>query len=152
MCCLICKSAKWRLNPNGQKLAEKEQIEMRMYSIIYDAINDVKAAMEGMLEPKMEEFVTSTVEIRAVFSVSKIGTIAGCYVLEGMIKRSNQVRVVRDGIVLHTGKIDSLKRLRDDASEVKTGFECGIMLHNFNGIEIGDIIEGFEMKEVKRKL
>lgn len=141
-----------RPTPNSRKLAEKEQIEIRMYSIIYDAINDVKAAMEGMLEPKMEEVITATVEIRQVFSVSKIGSIAGCYVLEGMIKRSHQVRVVRDGIVLHTGKIESLKRVKDDVSEVKTGFECGLMIQNFNDIQEGDIIEAFELKEVKRKL
>ncbi|MCU0429144.1 MAG: translation initiation factor IF-2 [Cytophagaceae bacterium] len=141
-----------RPTPNSRKLAEKEQIEIRMYSIIYDAINDVKAAMEGMLEPKMEEFITATIEIRQVFNVSKIGAIAGCYVLEGMVKRNHQVRLVRDGIVMHTGKIESLKRVKDDVSEVKTGFECGMMLQNYNAIEVGDIVEAFEMREVKRKL
>ena len=141
-----------RPTPNSRKLAEKEEIEIRLYSIIYDAINEVKAAMEGMLEPKMEEVVVATVEVRQVFKISKIGTIAGSYVLEGVIKRNNPVRIVRDGIVLHTGRIDALKRIKDDVSEVKFGYECGISIVNFNDIEEGDIIEAFEQKEVKRKL
>lgn len=141
-----------RPSPSSRKVAEKEEIEIRLYSIIYDAINDVKAAMEGMLEPKVEEIIVGSAEVRLVFKISKIGTIAGSYVTEGMIKRNNQVRVIRDGIVMHTGKIDALKHLKEDRSEIKFGFECGISVVGFNDILEGDIIESFEQKEVKRKL
>ncbi len=141
-----------RPSSSVRKIAEEEEIEIRIYSIIYDAINDVKAAMEGMLEPKMEENIVGSAEVRVVFKISKIGTIAGSYVTEGMIKRNNQVRVIRNGIVMHTGKIDALKHMKEDRSEIKFGFECGISVVNFNDIEEGDIIESFEEKEVKRKL
>jgi translation initiation factor IF-2 len=141
-----------RPSSSARKLAEAEEIEIRLYSIIYDAINDVKDAMEGMLAPKVEEVVTATVEVRQVFKISKIGTVAGSYVTDGVIKRSNQVRLVRDGIVIFTGKISALKRMKDDASEVKTGYECGISLAGFNDIVEKDIIEAFEEKETKRTL
>jgi translation initiation factor IF-2 len=141
-----------RPSSSARKLAEAEEIEIRLYSIIYDAINDVKDAMEGMLAPKVEEIVTGSAEVRQVFKISKIGTIAGSYVTDGIIKRSNQVRLVRDGIVVFTGKISALKRMKDDASEVKTGYECGISLTGFNDIVEKDIIEAFEEKETKRTL
>jgi translation initiation factor IF-2 len=141
-----------RPSSSVRKIAEEEQIEIRIYSIIYDAINDVKAAMEGMLEPKVEEVIVGTAEVRAVFKISKIGTIAGSYVTEGVIKRNNQLRIIRNGIVMHTGKVDALKHLKEDRNEIKFGFECGISVVNFNDILEGDIIESFEEKEVKRKL
>jgi translation initiation factor IF-2 len=141
-----------RPSSSARKLAEAEEIEIRLYSIIYDAINDVKDAMEGMLAPKVEEIVTGSAEVRQVFKISKIGTIAGSYVTDGIIKRSNQVRLVRDGIVVFTGKISALKRMKDNTSEVKTGYECGISLTGFNDIVEKDIIEAFEEKETKRTL
>jgi translation initiation factor IF-2 len=141
-----------RPSVNARKLAEQEEIEVRLYSIIYDAINDVKDAMEGMLAPKLEEVITGNVEVRDVFKITKVGTVAGCYVTEGSIKRNSKIRVVRDGIVVHTGEIDALKRFKDDVSEVKYGYECGMSLKNFNDIQVGDNIEAFEQKETKRTL
>ncbi|MCU0415603.1 MAG: translation initiation factor IF-2 [Cytophagaceae bacterium] len=141
-----------RPSSSAKKLAEQEQIEIRMYSIIYDAINDVKDAMEGMLEPKKVEVELGSMEVRSVFKISKVGTIAGCYVQEGTIKRNSLIRVVRQGIVIHTGQLDSLKRFKDDVSEVKSGYECGLSVRNFNDIQEYDIIESFEEKEVKRTL
>ncbi len=141
-----------RPSSSARRLAENEEIEIRLYSIIYDAINDVKDAMEGMLEPTSEEIITGNIEVREVFKISKIGTVAGCYVTEGTVKRSNQVRLVRDGIVVYTGEINQLKRFKDDVAEVKSGYECGVSIKNFHDIKEGDIIEGFEEKEVKRKL
>jgi translation initiation factor IF-2 len=135
-----------------RKLAEKEGVEIRMYSIIYNAIEEIKAAMEGMLAPKMEEKVTCTVEVREAFKISKVGTVAGCYVSEGKITRNTKIRVLRDGIVTHTGTLSSLKRFKDDAKEVTTSMECGLTIHNFNDIEVGDILEGYEEVEVKRTL
>lgn len=144
----------FQVRPSGgaRKLAETEEIEIRLYSIIYDAINDVKDAMEGMLEPTSEEVITGNIEVRDVFKISKVGTVAGCYVTDGIVKRSNQVRLVRDGIVVYTGEINQLKRFKEDVSEVKNGYECGLSIKNFNDIKVGDIIEGFEVKEVKRTL
>ncbi|GAB4200907.1 MAG: translation initiation factor IF-2 [Bacteroidia bacterium] len=136
----------------ARQLAEKEEIEIRTYSIIYDAINDVKSAMEGMLAPQVEEKVTCNVEVREVFKISKVGTVAGCYVLDGKITRNTKVRVIRDGVVVYTGNLSSLKRFKDDVKEVAAGFECGLTIENFNDIKVGDIIEGFEMVEVKQKL
>lgn len=141
-----------RPSAGARKLAESEEIEIRLYSIIYDAINDVKDAMEGMLEPTSEEVITGNIEVREVFKISKIGTVAGCYVTEGNVKRSNQVRLVREGIVVYTGEINQLKRFKDDVNEVKNGYECGLSIKNFNDIKVGDVIEGFETKEVKRTL
>lgn len=139
-----------RPSNSARKLAEQEEIEIRLYSIIYDAINDVKDAIVGMLAPKLEEVITGNIEVREVFRISKIGTVAGCYVTDGIIKRANQIRVIRDGIVLHTGEIDALKRFKDDVNEVKSGFECGLSVKGFNNLEVGDTIEGFEQKETKR--
>jgi len=144
----------FQVRPSGgaRKLAETEEIEIRLYSIIYDAINDVKDAMEGMLEPSSEEVITGNIEVRDVFKITKIGTVAGCYVTDGNVKRSNKVRLVRDGIVVHTGEINQLKRFKEDVNEVKNGYECGLSIKNFNDIQVGDTIEGFEIKEVKRTL
>ncbi len=139
-----------RPSTNARKLAENEQIEIRLYSIIYDSINDVKDAIVGMLAPKVEEVITGNIEVREVFKISKIGTVAGCYVTDGNIKRANQIRVIREGIVVHTGYIDALKRFKDDVNEVKNGYECGLSVKGFNDILVGDTIEGFEQKEVKR--
>ena len=141
-----------RPSASARKLAEAEQIDIRLYSIIYDAINEVKAAMEGMLDPEFEEKITSNVEIREVFKISKVGTIAGCMVLDGKITRNSKIRIVRDGVVVYTGELASLKRFKDDVKEVATGYECGLNIHNFNNIEVGDIVESYEQVEVKRKL
>jgi translation initiation factor IF-2 len=144
----------FQVRPSGsaRRLAETEEIEIRLYSIIYDAINDVKDAMEGMLEPTSEEVITGNIEVREVYKITKVGTVAGCYVTDGIVKRSNKVRLVRDGIVVYTGEINQLKRFKDDVAEVKNGYECGLSIKNFNDIKEGDIIEGFEVKEVKRTL
>ena len=141
-----------RPSATARKLAEQEEIEIRHYSVIYDAINEIKDAMEGMLAPEVEEVITSNVEVRDVFKISKIGTVAGCMVTDGTIKRNNRIRLVRDGIVIYTGEIDALKRFKEDVNEVKHGFECGIRIKNFNDIKIGDVVESFEQKEVKRTL
>ncbi len=136
----------------AKRLAENEEIEIRLYSIIYDAINDVKAAMEGMLAPETEEVIVGNAEVREVFKISKVGTIAGCMVTDGSIKRSNPIRLIRDGIVTYQGKLGSLKRHKDDASEVRSGFDCGIGIDGFNDIKEGDVIESYEQREVKRTL
>ncbi|MEQ8324891.1 MAG: translation initiation factor IF-2 [Vicingaceae bacterium] len=137
---------------NARKIAEKEEIDIRLYSIIYDAIDEIKAAMEGMLAPKVEEKIVGSAEIREVFKISKVGTIAGCMVKEGKIKRVNGIRVIREGIVVYTGELGSLKRFKDDAKEVASGYECGLNVENFNDIKVGDIIEAYEEVEVKQKL
>lgn len=144
----------FQVRPSAQarKRAETEGIDIRLYSIIYDAINDMKSAMEGMLKPKIEERIVCNIEIRETFRISKVGTIAGCYVLDGVVTRNTKVRVIRDGIVIHTGGLGSLKRFKDDVKEVKAGFECGLNIENFNDINVGDIIEGYEEVEVARKL
>jgi translation initiation factor IF-2 len=140
-----------RPSSNAKKLAEQEEIEIRHYSIIYDAINQIKDAIEGMLEPTFEEVITGNIIVREIFKITKIGTVAGSYVTDGFITRKNKIRVIRGGIVIHEGEIDQLKRFKDDVSEVKAGYECGISIKNFNDIEIDDTIEGYEMKEIKRK-
>ena len=137
---------------NARKLAEAEQIDIRLYSIIYDAIDEIKAAMEGMLAPDFEEQVTCNVEIRETFKISRVGTIAGCMVLDGKVTRGTKVRIIRDGIVVYDGELSSLKRFKDDAKEVAKGFECGLSIANFNDIKVGDIVEGYEQVEVKAKL
>ncbi|HKR04911.1 MAG TPA: translation initiation factor IF-2, partial [Bacteroidia bacterium] len=137
---------------NARKLAEQEQIDIRLYSIIYDAINEVKAAMEGMLAPDYTEKIVCNVEIREVFKIPKVGTIAGCMVLDGKITRNTKIRVVRDGIVTFSGELASLKRFKDDAKEVAAGYECGLNIAGFNDIQVGDIIEGYEQVAVKRTL
>jgi len=141
-----------RPSNGAKKLAEQEQVEIRMYSIIYDAINEVKDAMEGMLAPQIEEVIVGNLQIREVFKISRVGTVAGCMVTDGYIKRQSKIRIVRDGIVVHTGELDTLKRFKDDVGEVKTGYECGLNIKGFNDIEANDNIEVFEQREVKRTL
>ncbi|MGI5998568.1 MAG: translation initiation factor IF-2, partial [Lutispora sp.] len=140
-----------RPQPAAITLAEKDKVDIRLYRVIYDAIEDIESAMKGMLEPEYKEVVLGHAEVRAIFKASSIGTIAGCYVTDGKINRNNDIRVVRDGVVIHEGKISSLKRFKDDAKEVNTGFECGISLEKFNDIKEGDIIESFTMEAVPRK-
>ncbi|MEM9990189.1 MAG: translation initiation factor IF-2, partial [Bacteroidota bacterium] len=143
---------------NARKLAEKEGVEVKTYSIIYEAIEEIKLAIEGLLEPTKEEEITANVLIRETYKISKVGTIAGCYVQDGKIERSSNVRVIRDGIVIYptkenvVGKIASLKRFKDDVKEVKAGMECGLNVENFNDIKVGDIIEAYEIREIKQKL
>ena len=137
---------------NARKLAEKEEIDVRLYSIIYDAIEEIRAAMEGMLSPEIREEIIATLEIKEVFKITKVGTVAGCIVKEGKISRDSQVRVIRDGIVVYTGNLGSLKRYKDDAKEVGPGLECGLNIENFNDLKAGDIIEGFKQLEIKKKL
>ena len=139
-----------RPSASARRLADSEEIEIRLYSIIYDAINDVKSAMEGMLEKEMEEVIVGNAEVRDVFKISKVGTILGCMVTDGYIKRANPIRLIRDGIVVYAGKLSSLKRFKDDASEVKSGFDCGMGIENFNDMQVGDVIESYETREVKR--
>ncbi len=141
-----------RPSQNARKLAEQEQIDIRMYSIIYDAINELKSAMEGMLAPQYEEKIIANVEIRETFKITKVGTIAGCMVLDGKINRNSKVRIVRDGVVIFSGELASLKRFKDDVKEVASGYECGLNIQNFNDIKVGDIVEAYENVEVKRKL
>ncbi len=137
--------------PQARKLAEKDQIDIRLYSVIYKATEELEAAIEGMLAPKMEEKVTCNLEVRETFKITKVGTIAGCYVLDGKINRNTRVRLIRDGIVVYTGNLGSLKRFKDDVKEVSSGYECGLNIENFNDIKVGDYIEGFEEVEVARK-
>ena len=141
-----------RPTTNARKLAETEEIDIRLYSIIYDAINEIKAAMEGMLAPEFEEKIVCNIEIRETFNITKVGTIAGCYVLDGKVTRNTKIRVIRDGIVQHTGSLGSLKRFKDDVKEVATGYECGLNIEGYNDIKVGDIIEGYDMVEIKVKL
>jgi translation initiation factor IF-2 len=123
-----------------------------LYSIIYKAIEEIKAAMEGMLSPDIEEKIIGSAEIRETFDITKVGTIAGCYVLEGIIKRNSNIRIIRDGIVVHSGELGSLKRFKDDVKEVKNNYECGLNIDKYNDIQVGDIVEAYEEVEVARKL
>ena len=127
--------------PSARKLAEKEEIEIRLYSIIYDAINDIKDAIEGMLEPVMKEEIVASVEVMEIFKISKVGTVAGCIVREGKLQRTTPIRVIRDGIVIYTGKLGSLKRFKDDVKEVTSGQDCGLNIESFNDVRVGDIVE-----------
>jgi len=136
----------------ARKLAATEQIDIRLYSVIYKAIEELKLAMEGMLSPDIQEEIVCSIEIRDIFKISKVGTIAGCMVLDGKINRNSKVRVIRDGVVVYTGELSSLKRFKEDAKEVAKGFECGLSIDKYNDIKVGDIIEGFEEKEIQRKL
>ena len=138
--------------PNARKLAEKEQIEIRLYSVIYDAIEEVKSGIEGMLAPEQKEEVTANAEVLETFKISKVGTIAGCMVRDGKMVRNAKVRVIRDGIVVYTGVLGSLKRLKDDVKEVAAGFDCGLSVDGFNDVKVGDIIEAYQIVEIKRKL
>jgi translation initiation factor IF-2 len=141
-----------RPSVGARKLADTEQIDIRLYSVIYKAIDEIKAAMEGMLSPDIEEKITGSAEVRETFDITRVGTIAGCYVLEGIIKRNNKIRVIRDGVVQHTGTLGSLKRFKDDVKEVKNNYECGLNIDKYDDIKTGDIIEAFEEMEVARKL
>jgi len=137
---------------SARRLAEKEEIDIRLYSIIYNAIEQIKSAMEGMLVPEIREEIVATIEIREIFKVTKVGTVAGCYVKEGKITRNTKVRIIRDGIVIYTGELGSLKRFKDDVKEITSGYECGLNIANFNDIKVGDIIEGYQKVEVKKTL
>ncbi|MDM8003124.1 MAG: translation initiation factor IF-2 [Bacteroidota bacterium] len=137
---------------SARKLAEKEGIDIRLYSIIYDAIEEIKAAMEGMLSPEIKEEIVATVEVREVFKIGKVGTVAGCFVRDGKITRNTKVRVIRDGIVIYTGDLGSLKRFKDDVREVTSGYECGLNIDNFNDVKVGDIVEGYQTVQVKKTL
>ena len=141
-----------RPSANARKIAERDQVEIRHYSIIYDAIDEIKSAMEGMLAPETKEVIISNVEIREIFKISKVGTIAGCMVLDGTIKRGCKVRIIRDGVVVYTGELASLKRFKEDVKEVSKGYECGLSIKNFNDIRVGDIIEAYEETLVKQKI
>ena len=141
-----------RPSASARKLAENEEIDMRFYSIIYDAIEEIKLAMDGMLAPEFEEKIVCNVEVRDVFKITKVGTVAGCYVLDGKITRNTKIRLIRDGIVVYSGELGSLKRFKDDVKEVAAGYECGLNIHNFNDIKTGDIIEGYESVEIKKKV
>ena len=141
-----------RPNINARKLAENQKVDIRLYSVIYDAINEVKSALEGLLSPIISEEVTGTIEIRDTFKVPKSGTVAGCYVLDGKIARNNKIRLIRDGIVIHEGSIGNLRRFKDDVREVDAGYECGLNIENFNDIKVGDIIEAFKLVETKKTL
>jgi translation initiation factor IF-2 len=138
--------------PQARKLAETEEIDIRNYSIIYDAIEEVKSAMEGMLAPTFEEKIVCNVEIREVFKITKVGSVAGCMVLDGKIHRNTKIRIVRDGVVIYSGELDSLKRYKDDVKEVASGYECGLQVKNYNDIKVGDILEGYERIEKATKL
>jgi len=141
-----------RPNINARKLAENQKVDVRLYTVIYDAINEVKSALEGLLSPIISEEVTGTIEIRDTFKVPKSGTVAGCYVLDGKITRNNKIRLIRDGIVIHEGGIGNLRRFKDDVKEVDAGYECGLNIENFNDIKVGDIIEAFKIVETKKTL
>ena len=141
-----------RADAQARKLAEANGVDIRYYNIIYDAVDEIKAAMSGMLAPEKREQALGLVEIRQVILVSKVGAIAGCYVLEGLVRRGSSVRLLRDNVVVWTGELDSLKRFKDDAKEVKAGFECGLTLKNFNDIKEGDQLEVFEVQEIARTL
>ncbi len=141
-----------RPSVNARRLADNEQIEIRTYSIIYQAIDDVRDAMEGLLAPKFEEVITANIEVREVYKITKVGTVAGSYVLDGTVKRSDKIRIIRDFVVVHEGEISALKRFKDDVASVKFGYECGLSIKNFNDIEIGDVVECYELKELKRTL
>lgn len=144
----------FQVRPSAQaaKIAEQENIEIRNYSIIYDAIQDVKSAMEGLLEPKVEKKIVCNIEVREVYKIGGVGTIAGCYVLSGKMERKTKLNIIRDGIVVHSGELSSLKRYKDDVKEVNNGYECGLMIKNYNDIQVGDIVEGYEEVETKRTL
>jgi translation initiation factor IF-2 len=141
-----------RSDAAARKLAEHSGVDIRYYNIIYDAVDDVKAAINGMLAPERKESVVGTVEVRNVFKISKVGTVAGCMVTDGLVRRASSVRLIRDGVVVHTGELDSLKRFKEDVREVKSGFECGLSLKNYNDVQVGDQLEVFEVVEVARTL
>jgi translation initiation factor IF-2 len=141
-----------RADAQARKLAESGGVQIRYYNIIYEAVDDVKAALSGMLTPEQKENQLGMVEVREVYRISKVGTVAGCYVLEGVVRRGAKIRLLRDNVVIHDGELDSLKRFKDDVREVKAGFECGLSIKNFNDIEKNDQLEVYEIVEVSRTL
>ena len=141
-----------RPSMGARKIAEREGIQIRLYSVIYDAINEVKSGIEGMLAPEEKEEIAATAEVRETFKISKIGTIAGCMVKEGKLTRTSKIRLIRDGIVIHTGVLGSLKRFKDDVKEVAAGYDCGLNIENYNDVKVGDIVEAYQIVEVKRSL
>ena len=141
-----------RPNLNARKLAEKQHVDIRLYSVIYNAINEVRSALEGLLSPIISEEVTATLEVRDIFKVPKFGTVAGCYVLEGKIARNNKIRLIREGIVIFDGDIGTLKRFKDDVREVDAGYECGLNIQNYNDVKVSDIIESYKLIETKKTL
>jgi len=141
-----------RADSGARKLVDSLGVDVRYYNIIYEAVDEIKAALGGMLAPEQKEQMIGTVEVREVFRISKVGAIAGCYVQDGMIKRNSKVRILRNNVIIHTGELDSLKRFKDDVKEVKNNFECGLSIKNYNDIEVGDILEVYEMVEVARTL
>ena len=141
-----------RADVAARKLAEASGVDIRYYTIIYEAVDEVKAALSGMLTPEKKESRLGLVEVREVYKISKVGTVAGCYVLEGLIRRGSRVRILRGNVVIHDGELDSLKRFKDDVREVKSGFECGLSVKNFNDVEVGDQLESYEIVEVSRTL
>jgi translation initiation factor IF-2 len=141
-----------RADAAARKLAESSGIQLRYYNIIYEAVEEIKAALSGMLAPERKEQVLGLVEVRQVFKITKVGAVAGCYVLEGLVRRNAQVRVLRDNVVIHTGEVETLKRFKEDVREVKAGFECGISIANYSDIKEGDQLEVFEVTEVARSL
>jgi translation initiation factor IF-2 len=141
-----------RADAAARKLAEASGVDIRYYNIIYEAVDEVKAALSGMLAPEKKENVLGLVEVRQVFRISKVGTVAGCYVTEGLIRRNARVRVLRDNVVIHDGELESLKRFKDDVREVKAGFECGLAIRSYNDVQVGDQLEVYEVQEVARTL
>jgi translation initiation factor IF-2 len=141
-----------RADGGARKLAANLEVDVRYYSIIYEAVDEVKSALSGLLSPERKEVTLGLVEIRDIFKASKIGTIAGCYVLEGLIRKNSKIRILRDNVVIYDGELDSLKRFKEDAKEVKANYECGLSIQNFNDINVGDQIEVYETVEVARKL
>ena len=137
---------------NAQETAEQQKVDIRLHSIIYELIDEIRLAMTGLLEPVYKETIQGHAEVREIFKISKVGTVAGCYVADGAIRRDSQIRVRRDGEIVHTGRIEALKRFKNDASEVKNGLECGISLVNFNNIQAGDIFEAFTMERIAQEL
>ena len=140
-----------RPTEKASALAHDEEVDIRLYSVIYSAIDDIKSALEGMLEPVYKEIITGRAEVRETFHVSKVGTIAGCMVTSGKIVRNSVARLIRDAVVIHTGPVNSLKRFKDDAREVASGYECGVGIEKYNDVKVGDVIETFEMEEIKRQ-
>jgi translation initiation factor IF-2 len=136
----------------ARKLAENNGVKIRYYNIIYEAVDEVKAALSGMLAPEKKESQLGLIEVREVYKISKVGTVAGCMVLEGVVRRGAKIRVLRDNVVIHTTELDSLKRFKDDAREVKSGFECGLSLKNYDDLKVGDQLEAYEVVEVARTL
>src|SRR4029077_1384108 len=141
-----------RADAQARKLAENNAVQIRYYDIIYNAVDDVKAALSGMLAPERKEVQLGMVEVREVYRISKVGVVAGCYVLEGLVKRGAKIRVLRDNVVIHDGELDSLKRFKDDVREVKAGFECGLSLKGYDDLKVGDQLEAYEVVEIARSL